>query len=78
MVQTPQHRLDSFASLGRTPVASSGVVAPQLLENLVRLGRTSTMSIVNHYNIQPVFDVYAGNDRRDLGGVAEDVYRVVS
>ena len=35
------------------------------------------MSIVNHYNVQPVFDVYANVDRRDLGGVATDVYRVV-
>jgi hypothetical protein len=28
-------------------------------------------------NVMTLFDVYAGNDRRDLGGVANDVYRVV-
>jgi multidrug efflux pump subunit AcrB len=78
MVQTPQHRVDSIAALQRTPVTGSGPAAPQLLENLVKVGRSTTMSIVSHYNVQPVFDVYAGNDRRDLGGVANDVYRVVS
>ena len=26
--------------------------------------------IVNHYNVQPVFDVYANVDRQDLGTVA--------
>ena len=29
----------------------------------------SAPEIVNHYNVQPVFDVYANVDRRDLGGV---------
>ena len=29
--------------------------------------------IVNHYNVWPVFDVYANVDRRDLGGVGAEV-----
>ncbi len=77
MAQTPQYRLDSFEALKRTPVSTTGTAAPQLLQNLAQVGRSTTMSIVNHYNVQPVFDVYAGNDQRDLGGVAEDVNRIV-
>jgi len=34
--------------------------------------------VVNHYNTQPVSDVYAAVDDRDLGGVASDVDRVVA
>ena len=29
--------------------------------------------MANHYNIQPVFDVYANVQDRDLGGAARDV-----
>ena len=36
-----------------------------------------TPAVVNHYNVQPVFDVYASADRRDLGGVAREIDRVV-
>jgi multidrug efflux pump subunit AcrB len=76
-VQTPQYRVDSFDALQRTPITGAGAGLTQLLENFVDLRRTSTMAIVNHYNVQPVFDVYANVDRRDLGGVATDVDRVV-
>jgi multidrug efflux pump subunit AcrB len=76
-VQTPQYRINSFDALQRTPITGTGGGSTQLLENLVNLRRTSTMAIVNHYNVQPVFDVYANVDRRDLGGVAADVDRVV-
>jgi multidrug efflux pump subunit AcrB len=33
---------------------------------------------VNHNNVQPVFDVYANVQDRDLGGVARDVDRVIN
>ncbi len=76
-VQTPQYRVNSFDALKRTPITSPTGGAPQLLDNLASLRRTNTMSIVNHYNVQPVFDVYANVDRTDLGSVATEVYRLV-
>ena len=33
--------------------------------------------IVNHYNVWPVFDVYANVDRRDLGGVGAEVRKIM-
>jgi multidrug efflux pump subunit AcrB len=33
--------------------------------------------IVNHYNVWPVFDVYANVDRRDLGGIGADVRKIM-
>jgi multidrug efflux pump subunit AcrB len=76
-VQTPQYRVDSFDALKLTPITGATNAAPQLLDNLVRLRRSNTMSIVNHYNVQPVFDVYANVDRTDLGSVATEVNRLV-
>src|ERR1017187_3883413 len=34
-------------------------------------------AIVNHYNVQPVFDVYANIDPRDLGSVGSAVEKIV-
>jgi multidrug efflux pump subunit AcrB len=34
--------------------------------------------IVNHYNVWPVFDVYANVDRRDLGGVGSEVEKIMN
>ncbi len=49
----------------------------QLLYNLADIQRGVSTEIVNHYNIQPVFDVYANVDRRDLGGVRNDVEKII-
>jgi multidrug efflux pump subunit AcrB len=57
------------------PGAMAG--STQLLSNLVTVQRADTPVIVNHYNVWPVFDVYAGVDRRDLGGVGAEVQRIM-
>jgi multidrug efflux pump subunit AcrB len=49
----------------------------QLLSNLVSVQRDYTPVIVNHYNVWPVFDVYANVDRRDLGAVGRSVERIM-
>ncbi len=33
--------------------------------------------IINHYNVLPVFDIYANVDRRDLGGVGNEVRKIM-
>ena len=38
---------------------------------------TDDRCLALHHNVQPVFDVYANTDRRDLGGVASEVRKVV-
>jgi multidrug efflux pump subunit AcrB len=49
----------------------------QLLSNLVSVQRSYMPVIVNHYNVWPVFDVYANVDRRDLGGVGAEVRKIM-
>jgi len=49
----------------------------QLLSNVVSVQRAYTPVIVNHYNVWPVFDVYANVDRSDLGTVASEVERIM-
>jgi multidrug efflux pump subunit AcrB len=50
----------------------------QLLSNLATIDHGLTTEIVNHYNVQPVFDVYANLDRRDLGGVTSQVEKIMA
>src|SRR5262249_54513395 len=50
---------------------------PQLLSNLVGLRRSISPANVNHYNAQPVYDVYANVQGRDLAAVAADVQKAI-
>jgi multidrug efflux pump subunit AcrB len=77
-VQTPQFKIDSFDALRRTPITAGAGGSTQLLDNLVtEVHRSLTTSLVNHYNVQPVYDVYANVDQRDLGGVARDIQKII-
>ena len=57
------------------PGAASG--STQLLSNLVSVQRSYMPVIINHYNVWPVFDVFANVDRRDLGGVGAEVRKIM-
>jgi multidrug efflux pump subunit AcrB len=62
------------AAYGNPGTMTGGV---QLLENLVEVSRGVAPEIVNHYNVQPVYDVYANVDRRDLGAVGSAVEKIL-
>jgi multidrug efflux pump subunit AcrB len=76
-VQTPQYKIDTLQDLKNTPVVAPGLPRPELLGNLAAIERRESPVIVNHYNVQPVFDVLANVQGRDLGGVADEVAKVV-
>ena len=69
-VQTPEYRVDSLQALMNTPITAVGAPAPQVLGNLATVSPGVTPAVISHYNIQPVMDVYASVQGRDLGGVA--------
>ena len=77
-VQTPQYRIDSVDALQREPIGAAGGSAQQLLANLATLERGSTVTVAKHYNVQPVFDVFASVQDRDLGGAARDIRRILT
>jgi CzcA family heavy metal efflux pump len=75
-IQTPQYHLTSLQDLMNTPVTRADA-APQVLGNLVQLKPEVRPAVVNHYNVQPVIDVYASTQGRDLGGVASDIMKAL-
>ena len=91
-VQTPDYAIDSTDTLLSTPIIN-GLTGPggprqtvdgettprppQLLSNLVNLRRTVSAANINHYNVQPVFNIFANVQGRDLAAVAADVQRAI-
>jgi len=78
VVQTQQYLVSSMDQLNRTPIAWAGQVSPQLLSNLATVSRTTTPLSLNHYNVQPVFDVDANVQGTDLGSVSAAVGKIVA
>jgi multidrug efflux pump subunit AcrB len=74
-VQTPQYRMTDLHDLMNIPVVSQQ--GPQLMGNLVQVAPSVRATTVNHYNVQPVIDVYASTQDRDLGAVAADTDKIL-
>jgi multidrug efflux pump subunit AcrB len=81
-VQTPEHLVNSLGALGNTPVstafASNGPPIPGLLSNVATLRRDSVPTNLNQTNIQPVYEVYASVQGRDLGSVSDDISKITA
>ncbi len=77
VVQSPLYRIDSFEALQRTPITAQNGNNSQLLGNLATLKRDVSTIVVDHYNIQPTYDIYADVDKRDLGGVSDAIQKII-
>jgi multidrug efflux pump subunit AcrB len=81
-VQTPERLVSSLNEIGNTPVstalAANGPPIPGLLSNVATIKRESVPTNLNQTNIQPVYDIYASAQGRDLGSVASDISKIVA
>jgi multidrug efflux pump subunit AcrB len=81
-VQTPEYKVNSLNALANTPVSTSlavsGQTVPGMLSNVATFKRDKVATNSNQTNIQPVFDIYASVQGRDLGGVAADINKVTT
>ncbi len=89
-VQTPEYRNSSLQDLKNTPMLLSSATTGslqtaslqtgsqvQLLSNLATLTRGTEQTVISHVNQQPVFDIYAAAQDRDLGSIASDIDKIV-
>jgi multidrug efflux pump subunit AcrB len=67
--------MDQLGDLRTLPLGSSGQT--QLLGAVASFSPGAGMSVVSHYNIQPVVDIYGAPADRDLGAVASDVRKIM-
>ncbi|WP_050420585.1 efflux RND transporter permease subunit [Bradyrhizobium tropiciagri] len=81
-VQTPEPKVNSMNALMNTPVSASlavsGQTVPGMLSNVATFKRDKVPTNSNQTNVQPVFDIYASVQGRDLGSVAADIHKITA
>jgi multidrug efflux pump subunit AcrB len=78
VAQTPEYRVAGMSDLASIPITgSTGARSAQVLGGLGTISRTTTSGVVTHYDIQPVVDIFATTQGRDLGSVTKDIQKVL-
>jgi multidrug efflux pump subunit AcrB len=81
-VQTPEYRVNSLNELKNTPVTTFTTTGrnpvPGLLSNVATLKRDSIPTNANQANVQPVYEIYANAEGRDLGSISTDINKIVA
>ncbi|HEY9760638.1 MAG TPA: efflux RND transporter permease subunit [Oculatellaceae cyanobacterium] len=76
-IQTPTHRVDSVNAILNTPLSTSTTRQAEYLGNVASITRGTASGVISHFNIQPVYDIFANVQSRDLGGVSQDIQKIV-
>jgi multidrug efflux pump subunit AcrB len=82
-VQTPEYQVSSLNDLANTPVGTgtappTAQLIPGELRNMATVTRDSVPGSANQANIQPVYEIYASTQGRDLGSIAADIDKITT
>ncbi len=77
-VQTPQHLLTTIDDVMSTQLPGRGQVSMQLLSNVASVERREVPAVISHYDVQPVFDIFANVQGTDLGTVSDRLDQVIA
>ncbi|HZV61176.1 MAG TPA: efflux RND transporter permease subunit [Methylophilaceae bacterium] len=77
VIQTPEYHLDSLSDLANLPISGAGSSTQQILGGLATFQRGNANAVVSQYDIQPMVQVNASTQGRDLGAVAKDIQRIL-
>src|ERR1019366_49589 len=76
-----QYWIDSLTALRNLPITAGGPVTPQsvpqVLTGVAKIRRTTSNAVIAQYDIQPMVQIYATTQSRDLGAVAADINRIL-
>jgi multidrug efflux pump subunit AcrB len=76
--QTPQYRLDSLNRLKNTPIPIKTIPnQTELLGNMATIKPSYEPIVINHHNVQRVYDVMLNTQDTDLGSIEKKVQRIV-
>ena len=78
VMQTPQYNLDSLNDLANVPISPANASTQQVLGSVASFNRTAKSALVTQYDIQPMVQIHAATQGRDLGSVAKDIQRVIT
>jgi multidrug efflux pump subunit AcrB len=78
VMQTPQYQVDSLSALENLPITSNVPSNAPILGGVANITRTMSSAMVSQYDIQPLVQIFATPQGRDLGGIASDVSKVIA
>jgi multidrug efflux pump subunit AcrB len=78
VMQTPQFQIDSLSALETLPITAASTAVPPILGGIADIKRSTSSAVVSQYDIQPMVQIYATPQGRDLGAVAADVRAVIA
>lgn len=78
VAQVPELEVDTIAALEALPVSATGAGEAQTLGGLGAVTRNTTINVASRADIQPVINIYATPQARDLGAVAGDIHRIIA
>lgn len=73
VLQTPQYELNSLEALRNVPIGSGRGEGGSTVGAIANLTRTTGSAQVSQYNVQPVVQIHATTQGRDLAAVAKDI-----
>ena len=77
-MQTPQYQIDSLSALETLPITAGSTATPPILGGIANITRSTSSAVVSQYDIQPMVQIYATPQGRDLGAVAADVMTAIT
>ena len=78
VMQTPQYQIDSLSALEALPITSNVPAQAPILGGVANISRTMSSAMVSQYDIQPMVQIFATPQGRDLGGIASDIRKVIA
>jgi CzcA family heavy metal efflux pump len=78
VMQAPQQQLDSLAALSNLPIGNGATANAASLGGIARFERANGSALVSQYDVEPMVQIHATTQDRDLGSVAADIRRVLA
>jgi multidrug efflux pump subunit AcrB len=75
ITEAPQYTIDSLQSLANIPLNANG--RSNILGSLATMKREAGNAVLTHYNAQTTIDIFGTADGRDLGGVSDDIRKII-
>lgn len=77
-VQFPESAITSFEQLGNIPIRGFDRNRVLPLNRIATISKTTGPTEIDHVNFRPVIDIYLDAQGRDIGGLSNDVARIIN
>ena len=79
ITMVPQYAMNSLQALNNIPLTNSNLNSPpEILGAVATIKPAWGPAVVSHYNVQPVIDIFASIQDRDLGSVTNDIQKLIN